>query len=100
MENKRLLEIKCEADPQFAPAMYHNRIPLIRSLRLVSLCETELRDVRITVTFSPAFAAPYETLAALIEPHETVETAPVRITLLPEFLFSLTETVKVFQRKS
>lgn len=94
MENKRLLEIKCEADPQFAPAMYHNRIPLIRSLRLVSLCETELRDVRITVTFSPAFAAPYETLAALIEPHETVETAPVRITLLPEFLFSLTETVK------
>ena len=72
MENKRLLEIKCEADPQFAPAMHHNRIPLIRSLRLVSLCETELRDVRITVTFSPAFAAPYETLAALIEPHETV----------------------------
>lgn len=94
MDNECLLEIKCECDPQFAPAMHCNRIPLIRSLRLTSLSETELRDVRITVTFSPAFAAPFETSAALIEPQETVEISPVKITLLPEFLSSLTESTE------
>lgn len=93
MENDRLLEIKCGCDPQFALAMHQNRIPLIRSLHLTNHGSEELRDLRIEISFSPAFASPYVTTAALVGAGETVEIAPVKITVLPEFLSAQTETV-------
>ena len=85
--------IQCLCDPQFALAMHQNSIPLIRSLRLTNKSEKELKKLRIGIGFSPAFAAPYTANAELIEPGETVEISPVRITILPEFISSLTERV-------
>lgn len=89
MEPKLRIEHTCLAQLNFA--MQQNYIPLIRSLRIISLTDERLENIRIKISFEPAFAAVFETVLPVIQPGETVELSPVRLTVFSEYLYSLTE---------
>lgn len=75
----------------FSFAMQQNYIPLIRSIRLVNDGESSVEGVTVRVDFDPAFAKPFLFEVQFVEGLRTTEIAPVKLTLSPELLFSLTE---------
>ncbi len=74
-------------------AMQQNYIPVFRSLTLTNNTEDPLKDIKISITFEPEFAKPWETSVDLLESGKPVEISPVRIVMLSEYLYSLTEKI-------
>ena len=58
------LRIECTCTKQISYAMQQNYIPAVRRLCVHSECDETLTDIRIRLTPSPAFAAPFETTLA------------------------------------
>ncbi len=85
------LRIECTCTKQISYAMQQNYIPAVRRLCVHSECDETLTDIRIRLTPSPAFAAPFETTLASLPPHEQVEISPVRLVMSTEMLSGLTE---------
>lgn len=72
-------------------AMQQNCVPVFRSLILTNQTEEPIEQVTLQLTFEPAFANPFTMPVPQLPPHTPVEISPVRITLLSDFLYSLTE---------
>ncbi len=87
-----LITIGCEAVKQINFAMQQNYIPVFRSITISNNSSGDLHNLRLKITFEPAFAAGYE-VTVDIPAGETVEISPVNIVLHPEYLFGLTEKI-------
>ena len=74
-------------------AMQQNYIPVIRNLVVTNTGETELSDLELTVSFTPAFAQDFNVRIDKLLPGVPTEISPVKIILSPELLFSLTEAM-------
>lgn len=72
-------------------AMQQNYVPIIRSLVINNATEEKLTDLHLKITFEPEFAREFTYDIESIEAGKSVEITPVKIRLLTEFLFSLTE---------
>ncbi|MBP3856157.1 MAG: DUF4011 domain-containing protein [Ruminiclostridium sp.] len=87
------LKITAQAAGVFSFAMQQNYIPLIRGIRLVNEGESSLEGVTVRAAADPEFMKPFEQTVPLAEGMRTTEISPVKLTLSPEYLFSLTEKV-------
>ncbi len=85
------LTIKASGTASLSFAMHQNYIPLISRLCISNESEETLEQLTVRIRFSPAFAAPYETKLAAVQPGGCVEISPVRIAVDTDFLCSLTE---------
>ena len=96
------MEGKLQIDGVFSPvvnfAMQQNYVPVIRNLVIQNDSSEKLKDLAVTITFSPAFAEDYECEIESISAGESLEIAPVRIRLSTDFLFGLTEKISGFFR--
>ena len=72
-------------------AMQQNYVPVFRGLTLTNVSDTEIKNVRIRITFEPEFAKTFETVPADLHPNQPVEFSPVNIVMLADYLFGLTE---------
>jgi len=72
-------------------AMQQNYVPIIRNLTVSNISGRDLEELELTVTSEPEFTKKYTFNIGSLPADKTFEIAPVRITLLTEFLFSLTE---------
>ena len=73
-----LITIGCEAVKQINFAMQQNYIPVFRSITISNNSSGDLHNLRLKITFEPAFAAGYE-VTVDIPAGETVEISPVNI---------------------
>ena len=72
-------------------AMQQNYVPIIRDLTVYNTSGRDLEELELTVTSDPVFTKNYCCKIGSLAADKAFEIAPVRITLLTEFLFSLTE---------
>ena len=72
-------------------AMQQNYVPIFRNVVLTNLSDQELKNVRLRISFDPAFANTFESPPADLPPSQPVEISPVNIVLVSEYLFGLTE---------
>lgn len=72
-------------------AMQQNYIPVVRSIILTNNTHEPIRDVTVKISSEPEFIKPFQTDIEQLAPGEPVEICPVKLVLLSEFLFSLTE---------
>ena len=72
-------------------AMQQNYVPMIRSLIIHNETEVCLHHLRLKIEFEPEFAKEYSFDIETIEAHESIEISPVKIQIITQFLFSLTE---------
>lgn len=89
MDNRITLSVNMTAQINFA--MQQNYVPVFRSVVMTNNTEEELTDIRLRISFEPEFAKVYESAPVLIKPGQPVDFSPISITLLSEYLFSLTE---------
>ena len=87
-------------------AMQQNYVPIIRDLTVYNTSGRDLEELELTVTSDPVFTKNYCCKIGSLAADKAFEIAPVRITLLTEFPFSLPEkmsgnlTVTVTERGS
>ena len=74
-------------------AMMQNYVPLIRSVTLKNAADTPLEDLKMRITFDPAFAGEYSCRIDSIEAQGSLEISPVKIQLSTEYFFGLTERI-------
>lgn len=74
-------------------AMQQNYVPIIRNLTVSNVSDRDLDELEVTVTSEPEFTKKYTFSIGSLPVGKTFEIAPVRITILTEFLFSLTEKI-------
>ena len=72
-------------------AMQQNYVPIFRNVVMTNLTDQELKNVRLRISFDPAFANTFESSPADLPPSQPVEISPVNIVLISEYLFGLTE---------
>ena len=85
------IKIEAQTTGVFSFAMQQNYIPLIRCIRLVNEGELSYDDINVKVSFEPEFAKPAVFPVQLAEAMRTTEISPVKLTLSPDMLFSMTE---------
>ncbi len=91
MEN--IITISVESVNQINFAMVQNYIPIFRSIAIKNNGDTELKNVRIKVTFQPEFAMEYESPPMDLQQGAEVEISPVKIAVNSEYLKNLTENI-------
>ena len=88
-----VLSIGCNMFPKINFAMQQNYIPFIRDLRVNNEGDEDISDVKLTISFDPAFAKTFAYDINIIPAGQSVEISPLKIILSTETLFSLTEAV-------
>ncbi len=100
MENK--ISISGIMMKQMNFSLQQNFIPVFKNLILKNLTAEVMENVTLRMSFDPAFAKPYEVMISALQPDKEYEIKPVKITVSPEFLFSMTEktvaniTIEIF----
>lgn len=85
------IRIEAHTSGVFSFAMQQNYIPLIRSINIINDGENSIEGISVRAAFEPEFAKPAGFMVQLAEGLRTTEISPVKLTLSPELLFSLTE---------
>lgn len=72
-------------------AMQQNYVPVIRNLIFTNITKENIDNVKVNISFEPEFAHSFETTIGKLEPEKPIEISPVKITIIPDYLLSLTE---------
>ena len=86
-------EIKADHLPVVNFALYQNRIPLIRRLKLYNGTDTDLKNGVIHIAFSPEIASPLDIPVGLLKSGCGTQVERVPVELSGEYLSSMTERV-------
>ncbi len=76
---------------QISFALQQNYVPIFRDITLTNNTDKEMRDVKLRITFEPAFAAPFTADVGDIPPKRSAAVSTVNIVLSADYLFGLTE---------
>ncbi len=90
---ERPIEIRTEGMRAMNLSMQQNYVPLLRSIVLKNTGNDDLTELKLGITFDPAFATARVMSVDGIEAGSSVEITPVDLIFSPEYLFSLTEKV-------
>jgi very-short-patch-repair endonuclease len=93
VENKKSFFVELDYDRTVNYAMQQNDVPVVKGLRILNGTDTVLRDLIVSITTEPAFAASWEARVTAINPSETFNLGIVDLPLSHDFLASLTERV-------
>ena len=74
-------------------AMQQNHVPIIRSLKISNIHEEDIRDIKIKITFEPAFAYEWTASVDLIPAEQSLLLEAINVKLSPDFLYGLTEKI-------
>ncbi|MBR2282866.1 MAG: DUF3320 domain-containing protein [Ruminococcus sp.] len=72
-------------------SMQQNYVPVFRSMTMTNNTQQELKNVSLRISFEPEFARTFEAAPVNLLPGQPAEISPVSITILADYLFSLTE---------
>lgn len=72
-------------------AMQQNYVPIIRNLIFTNIIKENIDNVKVNISFEPEFAHSFETTIGTLEPEKPIEISPVKISIIPDYLLSLTE---------
>ncbi len=72
-------------------AMQQNYVPIIRNLIFTNITTENIDNVKVVISFEPEFAHSFETTIGTLEPEKPIEISPVKISIIPDYLLSLTE---------
>ncbi|MBQ9460781.1 MAG: DUF3320 domain-containing protein [Clostridia bacterium] len=89
MDNKVVVSAEINSSINFA--MQQNYVPVIRSVTVRNESEELLKGLTLKIRSEPRFAKEYTYSIAAVAAGGSVEISPVKIRLLPEYLYSLTE---------
>ncbi|HBF32941.1 TPA: DNA helicase, partial [Candidatus Sumerlaeota bacterium] len=87
------LQIDMELDPTVNFAMQQNDVPIVQSLKITNLTQTEIRDVQVEIRTEPEFAMLWKTQIASLPSAGTYHLGVVDLELSPQHLLELTERV-------
>ena len=88
------MTIKTDYSQTFSYARMQNGIPAVRSVLLRNPSQETLRDLRLTLSFDPAFSSGYETVINEIAPKGKTILDNVRVLPSATFLANLTEQIQ------
>ncbi|MHB8782936.1 MAG: DUF3320 domain-containing protein [Desulfobacteria bacterium] len=92
-ESNKTISVDINYDRTVNYAMQQNDVPVVKSLRILNETVSIMRDLKVRITTEPVFAAPWEGRITALNPGETFNLGVVDLTLLHDFLSSLTERV-------
>ncbi len=101
---EKMITVSSQINKSLNFSMQQNYVPVIRSVTIHNNSEELLTDLELRIRFEPQFAKDYSYLVPTVAPGASVEINPIRLVLLTEFLFSLTErmvgniTIEIYRR--
>ena len=75
-------------------AMYSNGIPMVQSILIENLTDTDIEHLDLQITSTPAFSMPFDQHIDLLPAGKTLEISKPRFILNGEFLSAMTEKTK------
>lgn len=89
MEDK--IKVEIEALNSISFALQQNQVPVIYKFVIESISETSIKNLSVKINFSPKFANEYNESITEILPGQKIDFTPLRIIMLPDYLFDLSE---------
>ncbi len=87
------LNVVIEALSKISLAMQQNQVPIVYRCVIENNSDQPIRNLILKLTFSPEFAKVYTSSITEVNPGQKVDFTPLRIIMLPEYLFTISERV-------
>ncbi|MBR1723406.1 MAG: hypothetical protein IJ723_00055, partial [Ruminococcus sp.] len=83
------ITLNCVSLEKLSLAFQQNYIPPVQSIVLKNEGDMPVEGVTVSLEFEPKFAAGFSMRVDRLDPGAPVEISPVKVIVLPDFMFSL-----------